>query len=171
MKLCLSVVICTLSLAGLALAQNKSVYTVTKTSACRTIHSNPNEAGSYEGECPGVGGYKVRLLEGDIRQTINIITPAKKKFELNFWGFYGGFSTVGEKIEWRTKGGVPVALISRFNVANAEDSSKNTSYLMVSKIGKTQSCVTDVVLPQAIQNEKARELADAASSKPCKKTD
>ncbi len=171
MKLGLSLIICMFALAGFASAQNKSVYTVTKTSACRTIHSNPNEAGSYEGECPGIGGYKIRLLEGDIRQTINIITPSKKKFELDFWGYYGGFSTVGEKIEWRTKGGVPVALIARFNVANAEDSTKNTSYLMVSKIGKTKSCVTDIVLPRANQNEKARELADAASSKPCKKSD
>lgn len=150
-----------------AVAQNKSVYTSTKTGACRTISSHSGGAGSYEGECTGVGGYKVRLLEGDIRQTLNIITPAKKKFELNFWGFYGGFSSIGEKIEWRTKAGVPVALIARFNVADAEDSSKSTSYLMVSKIGRTSSCVTDVVKPQANQNEKARELADAASGKAC----
>ena len=160
--------ICVFALAGMAAAQNKSVYTSTKTSACRTISSNPDEAGSYEGECAGVGGYKVRLLEGDIRQTLNIITPAKKKFELNFWGFYGGFSAIGEKIEWRTKAGVPVALIARFNVAGADDSSKSTSYLMVSKIGKTESCVTDVVMPGAKQNETARELADAAATKPCK---
>ena len=171
MKIPIIALFCFFLFADYATAQNKSVYTNTKTSACRTIKSNPNEAGSYEGECPGVGGYKVRLLEGDIRQTLNIITPAKKKFELNFWNFYGGFSTVGEKIEWRTKGGVPVALIARFNVANNEDSSKNTSYLMISKIGKTKSCVTDVVLPQLGQNEKARELADAASSKPCKSSD
>lgn len=156
---------------GIAAGQNKSVYTSTKTSACRTISSNPNEGGSYEGECAGVGGYKVRLLEGDIRQTLNIITPAKKKFELDFWGFYSGFSTVGEKIEWRTKGGIPYALIARFNVASGDDSNKSTSYLMVSKIGKTSSCVTDVVLPGARQNEKARELADTAAKKPCKTSD
>ena len=62
-----------------AFAQNKSVYTSTKTNACRTISQSDKDAGSYEGECTGVGGYKVRVLEGDIRQTINIITPAKKK--------------------------------------------------------------------------------------------
>lgn len=152
------------------IAQNQTVYTSTRTSACRTIASNPNEGGAYEGECRGVGGYKIRVLEGDIRQTINIITPAGKKFELNFWGFYSGFSSIGEKIEWRTKKGVPVALIARFNVAGADDSSKSTSYLMVAKIGKTSSCVTDVVLPVAKQNEEARKLADAASAKPCKTT-
>lgn len=149
-----------------AAAQNRSVYTSTRT--CRTIKSDTRYTGSYEGECPGVGGFKLRLLEGDIRQTLNVITPAKKKFELNFWGFYGGFSSIGEKVEWRTKNGVPIALIARFIVANPEDSAKNTSYLMVSKIGKDGSCVTDIVLPQANQNEKARELADAAPAKPCK---
>jgi len=157
--------------SSIATAQNNSAYTSTKTSACKTIKSNPDENGSYEGECIGVGGYKIRLLEGDIRQTINIVTPAKKKFELNFWGFYGGFSSINEKIEWLTKGGVPVALIARFIVSNNEYPAKNTSYLMVSKIGKTSSCVTDVVQPQVRQNEKARELADAASVKPCKTTE
>ena len=156
-------------LSGFAVAQNKSIYTSTRTSACRTISSNPDEAGSYEGECAGVGGYKVRLLEGDIRQTLNIITPGRKKFELDFWGFYGGFSYIGEKIEWRTKAGVPVALIARFNVSGSDDTQKSKSYLMVSKIGKTMSCVTDVVEPKAGQNEEARKLADAASGKPCMK--
>jgi hypothetical protein len=154
-----------------AFAQNQSVYTSTRTSACRTIESNAEEGGSYEGECRGVGGYKIRLLEGDIRQTLNVITPAKKQFRLNFWDFYGGFSSIGEKIEWRTRKGVPVALIARFNVARGDDSTKSTSYLMVSKIGKTSSCVTDIVLPSTKQNEEARKLADAASDKPCRATE
>ena len=169
MKLIVPTTICLLAFAVLAAAQNKSVYTSTKSSACRTISSNPNEAGSYEGECLGVGGYKVRLLEGDIRQTINIITPAKKKFELNFWSFYSGFSAIGEKIEWRTKAGVPVALIARYNVAGSDDSQKSTSYLMISKISKTASCVVDVIMPGAKQNEEARVSADSAASKPCTK--
>ena len=171
MKLILSATMLTVLFAVSAFAQNKSVYTSTKTSACRTISQSDKDAGSYEGECTGVGGYKVRVLEGDIRQTINIITPAKKKFELNFWGFYSGFSSIGEKIEWRTKGGVPVALIARFNVANNEDSSKSISYLMISKISKTSSCVVDVILPSPKQNEEARISADAASTKPCKATE
>jgi hypothetical protein len=149
-------------------AQNKSVYTKMDSKSCRTISSNPNEAGSYEGECLGIGGYKLRLLEGDLRQSINVLTPAKKKFELNFWQYYSGFSAIGEKVEWRTKKGVPVALIARYNVANGDDSTKNTSYLLISKIGKKESCVTDVVLPSKTQNEEARKLADEASSKPCK---
>ena len=168
MKTISLVVLLTIIGASGAAAQNKSVYTSTKTSACRTIKQSSEGAGYYVGECPGTGGYKAQVLEDDIRQSINIITPAKKKFELDFWGFYSGFSSVGEKIEWRVKGTLPVALISRFNVADAEDSTKNTSYLIVSKISKTMSCVTDIVEPGAGQNETARKLADAAAGKPCK---
>ena len=171
MKILLTVAICLFAFAGIAVAQNKSVYTSTKTSSCRTISSNPDEGGSYEGECLGAGGYKIRLLEGDIRQTINVITPAKKKFELNFWGFYGGFSFVGEKIEWRMNGKVPVAMIVRYNVAGSDDTQKSTSYLMVAKVGAKSSCVTDVIMPGAKQNEEARVSADAASIKPCKTQD
>ena len=156
-----------LSLSILAAAQNKSVYTSTKANACRTIESTDEGAGSYVGECAGTGGYKVQLVEGDIRQTLNIIAPGRKKFELNFWSYYGAFSSVGEKIEWRTKGGVPVALIARFNVADPEGTGKGVSYLMVSKIGPAMSCVTDIVKPSPTQNAEARRLADTASTREC----
>lgn len=154
--------------SGGAASQNKSVYTSTKTVACKTIRSSSEGTGSYIGECPGVGGYKVRLIEGDIRQTLDIVTPAKKRFELSFWNFYSSFSSIGEKVEWRVKSGVPVALIARYNVADPEGIKPSTSYLMISKIGRTSSCVTDVVPPGSKQNEEARKLADLAAEKPCK---
>ena len=154
--------------SGLAAsAQAKSVYTSTKTSACRTISSHPDEAGSYEGECLGVGGYKVRLIEGDIRQTLDIISPTKKKSELKLWEMFPSFSAVGEKLEWRTKGGVPFALIFRYYVADPSGG-KGSQYLFVTKLGKSSSCIVDIVDPMAKQNEKARELADASAGKPCK---
>ncbi|MBL8180478.1 MAG: hypothetical protein JNL64_02575 [Blastocatellia bacterium] len=160
-----------LGMAIVSSAQNTSVYTSTKTSACKDMSPKTDTGDSYEGECPGVGGYKLRLLEGDIRQTLNVITPAKKKHELNFWGFYSGFSSVGEKVEWRVKKGVPVALIARFNVSDAEDSSKTTSYLMVAKVSAKQSCVVDVIMPGKSQNLDARIAADKAATMPCKTTD
>ncbi len=158
-------------LASIAAAQNKSVYTSTKANACRTIKATSAGAGSYEGECRGVGGYKLRLIEGDIRQTLDVITPGKKRFELNFWRFFGSFSLIGEKVEWRTKSGVPVALIARYIVSDPEDSRKSTSYLMVSRVGRNLSCVTDVVDPGPGQNKMARRLADTASARPCRSTD
>ena len=156
----------------IALAQNKSVYTSTDTKKCKTIEQSDKEAGWYRGHCPGVGGYKLELTEGDLRQSITIIAPNKKKFELNFGSVSGGFSAVGAKAEWRVKGTVPTALIIRFNASeNPEDSTKITSYLIVSKITKTSACMTDVVKPSTTQNAEAQKLADAAIGKPCKKTE
>ena len=70
----LVVFLISLSLVGAAIAQNRSIYTSTRTNACRTITSTSEGTGSYVGECRGVGGYKVRLIEGDIRQTLDIIS-------------------------------------------------------------------------------------------------
>ena len=148
--------------------KNTSVYTNLGDKSCKTLESDASGAGSYRGRCPGIGGYKLDLLEDDIRQTINVIAPNKKVFELNYWYYLSGFSAVGPKAEWRMKGKNPVALIVRFNVAGAEDSSKSTSYLMVAKITKGEVCVTDVVDPSKTQNAEAQKLADSAAAKPCK---
>ncbi len=160
-----------------AFAQNQkveSVYTSLKTEKCKTIESNSDEGGSYRGVCSGTGGYKLEVLEGDIRQTINVIAPNGKKHELNLWSVVsGGFSSLGDNAEWRVtkKNGKtsPTALIVRFNASeNPEDSSKNTSYLVISKITAKGICVTDVVKPKAGSNEEARKLADVSATKPCK---
>lgn len=158
----------TLTAALSVAAQNKSVYTSTDTKDCKTIESSEEGTGWYRGECRGVGGYKLELTEGDIRQTLNIISPSGKKFELEFNRVSSAFSSVGQKVEWRTKAGKPVALIARFNASDPEDSQKSTSYLIVSKITRNEICITDVVEPSKDQNLKAQKLADAAPTKPCK---
>jgi hypothetical protein len=156
-----------LSLPALA-QKNTSVYTNLDDKSCKTLESDASGAGSYRGRCPGIGGYKLDLLEGDLRQTINVIAPSKKTFELNFWSFYSSFSAIGQKAEWRMKGKTPVGLIFRYNVSNPEDSAKTTSYLMVAKVTKNEVCITDVVNPSKTQNAEAQKLADAAAGKPCK---
>lgn len=167
MKKILFALVLALLLSAFAFAQNKSVYTSTTERACKQQETN-DEGGDYLGVCPGVGGYKLKLIEGDLRQTLFVITPKKKEHALRFNEFYYSFSAIGDKVEWRLKRGVPVALIARYNVSDVEDSEKRTSYLMVVKITKSLSCVTDVVLPGASQNETARKLADASSTKACK---
>ncbi len=155
----------------------ESIYTSLDTKNCKTLESSEAEAGWYRGECKGISGYKLQLTEGDIRQSIDVIAPNKKKYELDFTGKVSeGFSSVGGKAEWRvTRKGktvTPIALIVRFNVnENSEDSSINTSYLIVSKITKNQICITNVVKPGAIANEEARKLADTAATQPCTVSD
>jgi len=150
-----------------------SVYTNLDDKSCKTLESETEGAGRYRGECKGVGGYKLQVTEGDIRQSIDVVAPNKNKYELDFVGHVStGFSSVGEKAEWRVtrKGKIqtPVALIVRFNVSeNPADSSIITSYLVVSKITKNQICITNIVKPGAKANEEARKFADSSADKPC----
>ncbi len=157
-----------LAFSAFATAQNTSVYTSLDTKNCKTIEQSDEGSGWYSGECKGVGGYKLEVTEGDLRQSINVIAPSKKKFELNLAQVSSAFSAVGEKAEWRMNGKVPIALIVRFNVSNVEDETKTFSLLVVSKISKTESCITDVVEAGKTQNADARKLADEATLKPCK---
>lgn len=151
----------------------KSIYTDLAAEKCKTIESNPDEGGSYVGECAGVGGYKLEVLEGDIRQTINVIFPSGKKSELNFWtNVSSAFSSVGDKAEWRVnnkdKNPEPYALIVRYNASeNPEQPEKTTSYLVVTKITKDAACITDIVKPSKDQNVTARKLADESANKAC----
>lgn len=151
---------------------NQSIYTTLNTKQCKTVESNPNEGGSYVGICPGVTGYKLQVEEGDLRQNIQVITPGGTKHTLELWNVVGSsFSSLGEKAEWRVqkqKGKtVPVALIVRYNVANPEDSTRNTSWLAVVKITGAKICVTDKIAPKAGANEAARVAADKSANKPC----
>jgi hypothetical protein len=164
----------TISAIGIfAQAKNtESIYTGLSESDCQTIEQSDEDAGWYRGICPGVGGYKLELLESDIRQTINVISPDGKKSELELWSVVsGGFSSVGNKTEWRvTRSGpkiTPLALIVRYNVQNPA-TEKTESFLAVIKITKSETCVTDIVKPVANQNVKARQLADTSAKKPCK---
>lgn len=150
-------------------AQYSSVYTSLSTKACKEIRLNLDDGEEYEGACPGVGGYRLRLTEGDLRQSIDVMTPRKKRIPLAFWNITAAFNYVGQKAEWRLKGKTPMALIVRLTAnKDPENIDKTSSMLVVSKVSATGACVTDVVEPVTKQNEIARKLADEATKKPCK---
>ena len=172
----LSVILILLSVINAAAQKQQvtSVYTPLADKKCKTLESSAEDAGFYRGLCSGTAGFKLELLEGDLRQTINVIAPNRKKFELNLWtNVSSAFSFVGDKAEWRvvTKKGkvTPVALIVRFNASeNTEKPDQTTSYLVVSKITASEICVTDIVRNSSDANAKARELADGAAKKSCR---
>jgi hypothetical protein len=167
------VIFCILVCAVCASAQsNRSIYTNLGEKSCRTIKADSSEAGSYVGLCGGVGGYKLQVEEGDLRQNIQVITPARQKHSLDLWTVVGSsFSSLGDKAEWRvrTQRGkvVPVSLIVRYNLSNPEDSTKIASYLAVVKITAAKICVTEKIAPGAGANEAARAAADKSADKPC----
>jgi hypothetical protein len=167
----------TILISGSATAQttNRSVYTALEAKKCRTIKANSSEAADYEGRCPGVAGYTLVVVEGDLRQNITVVTPRGSKHSLDLWEVVsGGFSSLGPKAEWRMskQNGklLPVALIVRYNASeDPEQSTKITSYLAVTKITPTEICVTEKISPGPNANEDARRAADESANKPCLK--
>jgi len=150
----------------------ESVYTDLAHEKCKNLELDEEGAGYSRDLCKGAFGYDVEVVEGDIRQSINVIAPGGKKFELDFVGLVSqAFSSVGEKAEWRFRKvdgkDKPFALIVRFNANEDPNSDKVTSYLTVSKITEEVVCVTDVVKPIPNANVEARKLAEKAADKPC----
>jgi len=153
---------------------NSSLYTSLGEKQCKTIESSSDEGGSYVGMCPGVSGYKLKVHEYDLRQGITVIAPGGQEHPLDLSRVVGfHFSSLGEKAEWRVKNQngkvVPVALIVRYNLAETDNSTKETSYLVVAKITPAKICVTDKIAPGANANVAARAAADNAATKPCLK--
>jgi hypothetical protein len=154
-----------------ALAQNKSIYTSLAADKCKTIAVDNGMPGNYSTRCGGVGGYKLEVYLDDERNSLGVVLPSSKVVGLDFWNYFGNFSELGDRAEWRMKGKRPVALIARLKVSDRGDGKPPTSYLIVSRISGTEACVTDIVKPGKSQNAKARSLADKAPTKPCKKID
>lgn len=155
--------------AAVTLAQNKSVYTDLAANKCKILDQDRGMPGNYSTECAGIGGFALEVYLDDERNSIAVVLPSKKIVGLDFWSYFGNFSELGEKAEWRMKGKTPVALIVRLNVSDNGDEKPPTSYLIVSKINSTGACVTNIVKPGKNQNAQARQLADKALAKSCKK--
>lgn len=149
-------------------AAAESVYSDISGEMCEQVEFDEDIARSLL-RCPGVAGYQLDLEDFDARMTLGIVTPDGKSHPLDFSQVITpGFSALGDKAEWRLAGGQPQALIVRLNASeNPEDSSKVTSYLVVSKITADKICAVAKIAPSAKANEEARQVADAAAGKPC----
>jgi hypothetical protein len=146
----------------------RSVYSSLDTSRCRLL-SQHEETGATVHRCRGVAGYALQVADDDNRTSVNVVTPAGRVHELNYWGVItGNFSTLGPRAEWRMRGQRPIALIVRVN-ANEDPSNpeRTTSYLAVARVSARGSCVTDRIAPSANANELARRAADRSAARPC----
>lgn len=153
----------------------QSVYTDLNEKSCKMLEETSDEGGSSKQQCPGVAGYKLFILEGDLRQSITVVKPDGSEHQLDLWSNVGsgGFSHVGPKAEWRVKKIkgklVPFALIVRYEVSeDSANPNKTTSYLTVTKITPQKICLIDSISPKPNANIEARRLADESSAKPCK---
>jgi hypothetical protein len=138
--------------------ENKSLCTLV------TPVENGDEAMSSGGyECKGYGDYVVSFAEGDLRSFVSFGKSTTDHCAST--QTFGGFNSVGKKVEWRLKDGKPIATILRWSVSyDPEDSAKQKTWLVVTKLEDNNSCHMGYIeggYPQA--NEKARWLADTAA--------
>jgi len=153
----------------------QSEYTDLTSPTCKEVKMEKQipEDDSFAMKCPGIGGYKLEVVGGDLRTSVNVIDPSGKSFPLNFYDtITGHFSTLGNKAEWLgEKKGAPSALIVRVNASeNVDKPSEITSYLAVAKITSSEICVTDKVVPSPKMNEVARMAAAGSATKACLKS-
>jgi hypothetical protein len=159
--------------AAVAAQKIRSQYTDVSEKKCKTLEEEP--AMYILLECAGVGGYKLKLADVDLRQTLTVVSPAGKEYDLDFNTQY--FSYVSGKAEWRVKkaGGktVPVALVIRFYTQeNLQNDREITAYFLAVKITADEICGVDVIKASAARaKKKARLSADKSSGKSCLKTD
>jgi len=149
---------------------NTSSYTSINQKDCVTLDSD--NIGSVQ-ECESFLDIGVKVIEGDIRQSI-ILTRNEKEYDLDFWSTVSpNFSSLGLNVEWRHEEGKPEKLkgmIVRFEVSDDYESiNKVSSYLVISKITKDEICVVTKVFPQKEQHEIAREILDFTEELPCLK--
>ncbi len=145
-----------------------SSYTSIDEKDCTTLDSD--DIGSIQ-ECESFEDIGVKVLEGDMRQSITLIRQ-NREYVLDFQSTVSSaFSSLGTKIEWRHEKDNPKNLkgmIVRFELYDDPNNlDKIHSYLVVSKITPHAICVVGKIPPQSKQNELARAMLDAKSELPC----
>lgn len=140
-------------------------FRYTRLTGCTLTRSAPEEAGFFEHECPGEGGYRLRHVEADLRENLLVLAPGGGEHSLGLPALAAGaFSSTGDTVEWRGEtsagGFAPTALIVRQSAVEDPDPEvPEMSYLVVAKLAPTP-CVIARVPPGPDQNERARAAAD-----------
>lgn len=134
---------------------------------CTVIKQSPPGNGDYKVmACPGLAGYRLQLAEGDLRHNLYVLPPGggEQSLELSAKAGRGGFSRLGEDVEWRGEmqdGDFrPDALILRYFVVDGPDPEKETAYLLTVSLAGDRPCLTGKLTPGRDQNEQARRTAD-----------
>lgn len=156
--------------AQAAVAAPEERFRYTRLTGCTLTRSAPDEAGFFEHECPGEGGYRLRHVEADLREDLVVLAAGGAEHDLGLTMLArGAFNSLGETVEWRgdapAGGFAPAALIVRQTVMEDPDPNvPEVSYLVVARL-TPRPCVVGRVPPGPEQNQRARALADA--DRPC----
>lgn len=135
----------------------------TSLESCRTVELVPNE-GYSRVACLGLAGYRMEVVDGDAREEMTLLRDGKEHRLGLVAASSGGFSKLGDRIEWRGReeNGVfrPDAIVLRYAVVeDPNQPTRPTSYLMPVSLLPTP-CLSDKIPPSPGQNERARAIAD-----------
>lgn len=147
-------------LCGGAYGANESVYTKLNSPAvrCKTLEQNVDEGGWIVEECPGHGGIKVYVAESDLRMSVGYGWNGRAERAMS--QSFPAFNHVGENLEWRLKGGKPVATILRWHIDGGPDMPKG-DVLVVTQLEEGNQCW--IAMVSANKNKNANELARQAA--------
>ena len=128
---------------------------------CQKLALFEDEGEGGEWSCPGIEDYDVRVWEGDLRSYVAFGTTAPA--QCASMQTFGGFNSLGPRVEWRMKDGKPFATILRWftrqNTDNGDGIKQN--WLVVTKLGDKDAChIAYVDTRYAEANEVARQRAD-----------
>lgn len=153
----------------------KSVYTYLNPESCTEFIDQDDPNSTTHQLCDGVSGYALIMRHVDSgRKSIDVLTPRKKEFPLDYQEFITRhMSHLEDKAEWRilikNQKEIPIALVVRVHVHESEDGPERIthSYLAVAKITSDEICITDRILDVSVSREQILNVADSAQKKEC----
>jgi hypothetical protein len=156
------------ALAGPSAAQDEqiiSMYTKLELETrCSFVKPDSEEEAAQAAEfwCEGYRGMPVRVVEGDLRYYLGYGLKAKEQCSSR--QTLAPFNTIGKTLEWRLVREfpghmTPIATILRYRT---DSDGRTGEYLVVTKIGKDDSCHVAYVDARALPdaNQLARDAAD-----------
>ncbi len=146
-------------------AAGESRYTKIDLQGCPEGQVFEEDAAAFEVICPGVEGWEVRVVEGDLRFHVEP-RPEGADTKLIFETL-PAFNNIHDMLEWRGEDGnggfVPYAVILRyFTDDGLGDEGTKGNILVVTKVTRTRACHAAYVDAKAI-GEGANETAQLAA--------
>lgn len=160
-----------LSLSG-SESQVESVYSDLEGRRCKQV-SFDSRTGELVRQCRGAAGYRLLVEDADLRVTVTVIAPDRRRHPLHYPRVVTpGLTTLGTRAEWRVerrgRRWVPIALIVPVNAYEPMDfPHRIRPYLAVTKITADSICVTEKIPPGPEALEQARQAADRAATQAC----
>jgi len=147
-----------LSLAAAGAGEFESVYTKLDLDDCLILSTEAEveENQGAEWVCAGHDRVVVWVAEGDLRYFLGY--GSRGRDQCSYRQTLGPFHTVHTALEWRLRGGVPVATILRYFL---EGDARTQEFLVVTRLADGQAChmaYVDASMPDA--NRLAQEAAD-----------